>query len=178
MLKKERGSVDSVAAEWFSDNSGFVTVANFSGGDVLKKLSVFVLALLLLCAGNVFAGGENFITAEDFKVILDGNKPAVIADIQKPKDFQKAHFYDAIETDAYPVKKDAEKEQLGKIVEMYQKTGNQVIIVGPRGGSGSKRAYQYLLEQGIPADKLFILKGGMRKWPYEELLIDTAGGCA
>jgi rhodanese-related sulfurtransferase len=164
--------------EWFCGSVLVGPVVNFFlKEEILKKLSLFVV-VLLLCATNVLAGDENFITADDFKAMLDKNTPVVIADIQKAKNFQKQHFFDAVETDAYPVKKDAEKEQLGKIVELFQKTGNPVVIVGPRGGSGAKRAYRYLLDQGVPADKLFILKGGVREWPYEELLIDTAGGCA
>jgi rhodanese-related sulfurtransferase len=145
---------------------------------MVKKFLLLIPAICMLCAFSAAAADMSFLTADEFKTMLDKNSPMVIADIQKPRDFQKKHFYDAIETDAYPVKKDADKKQLGQILEMYEKTGNPVIIVGPRGGSGSKRAYKYLLKGGVPADKLFILKGGMREWPYEELLIDTAGGCA
>ena len=145
---------------------------------MFKKALVMVPAFWLLCTVVAVAADINYMAVDDFKSMLDGQKPVVIADIQKPKDFQKHHFYTAIETDAYPVKKDASKQLLDKVVDMYEKTGNPIVIVGPRGSSASKRAYKYLLEQDVPAQKVFILKGGLRAWPYKELLIDLSGGCA
>ena len=61
---------------------------------------------------------------------------------------------------------------------MFEKTGSPIVIVGPRGTSGARRACEYLLEQGIPQEKIFLLDGGIRDWPYKEMLMDIAGGCA
>lgn len=135
-------------------------------------------AFCLFSSTWAFAANINYIEADDFKAIIDDNTPVIIADIQKPKDFQKHQFYGSIETDAYPVKTETQQQLLDTIVEMFEKTGNQIVIVGPRGTSAAKRAFNYLLDEAIPADKLFILKGGIKQWPYKELLIDVAGGCA
>lgn len=145
---------------------------------MVKKLLMLIPAFCLLSAAGVFAADINYISADDFKAIIENNKPVIIADIQKPKDFQKHQFYGSIETSAYPVKTETQQQLLDNIVEMYEKTGNQIVIVGPRGTSAAKRAFQYLLDQAVPAEKLFILKGGIKQWPYMDLLIDVAGGCA
>jgi hypothetical protein len=43
-----------------------------------------------------------------------------------------------------------------------------VVVVCPRGKGGAKRAYDYLGKQGVPEAKLYILTGGMAKWPHPE----------
>jgi len=143
----------------------------------LEILGVVCL-LWLACSVSVAAAGLNFISAAEFKEMLDTNQPIVIADIQKSNNFRKHHFYAAVETDAYPVKTDSQRKQLEKIIAMFEKTGNPIVIVGPRGTSGAKRACEYLLDQDIPQEKIFILEGGIKAWPYKEMLIDIAGGCA
>ncbi len=145
---------------------------------MVKKLLILMSALFLLSAAWATAAEINYIPADDFKAIIENNTPVIIADIQKPKDFQKHQFYGSIETSAYPVKTETQQQLLDKVVEMFEKTGNQVVIVGPRGTSAAKRAFKYLLDEAIPAEKLLILKGGIKEWPYKELLIDVAGGCA
>lgn len=40
-------------------------------------------------------------------------------------------------------------------------------------GGGAKRSYDYLKENGVPEVKLYILKGGVEKWPYKEMLEKT-----
>jgi len=145
---------------------------------MLKKTLLLVSVFWMLFTVAAIAAEIQYMPADDLKTMLDDKKPVVIADIQKPKEFQKHHFYSAIETSAYPVKSDAEKQLLDKVVSMYEKTDNPIVIVGPRGSSASRRAYAYLLDQDVPEDKIFILKGGIKEWPYKELLIDIAGGCA
>jgi len=139
----------------------------------------FVLVVLLLSfAATAGAAELNYMDAARFKGLCSSKAPMVLADIQKPHDFRKHHFFAAIETDAYPVKTGTDKAKLEVILQMFQKTGNDVIVIGPRGGPASKRAANYLIEQGIPAEKIFVLEGGIKKWPDQEMLLDVAGGCA
>ena len=147
---------------------------------VKKCLEKFVLVVMfwLLCTVSATAGNLNTISSTDFKEMLDDQKPVIIADIQKKNNFRKHHFYAAVETNAYPVKTSSERNKLEIIVEMFEKTGNPIVIVGPRGTSGAKRACKYLMEQGISQEEIFLLEGGIKEWPYKELLMDIAGGCA
>ncbi len=145
---------------------------------MLNKAFFMVPIFCLFYTVAALAADINYMAADELKTMFDNNKRLVIADIQKPNEFKKHHFYSAIETAAYPVKSNASQQRLDKVVNMYEKTGNPIIIVGPRGSSASKRAYQYLLDQDVDEDELFILKGGIKDWPYKEFLIDMAGGCA
>jgi rhodanese-related sulfurtransferase len=159
----------------------FSFLINSSEEKMVKKLLekfVFVAIFWLLCTVSASAGTLNIISSSDFKEMLDTQEPVIIADIQKTNNFRKHHFYAAIETNAYPVKTSSQRKKLETIVKMFEKTGDPIVIVGPRGTSGSKRACEYLQEEGVPQDKIFLLKGGIREWPYKELLMDIAGGCA
>lgn len=144
-----------------------------------RKGIKFVLVVLLLSFAVTAGATElNYMDAARFKGLCSSKAPMVLADIQKPHDFRKHHFFAAIETDAYPVKTGGDQAKLDVIRQMFQKTGNDVIVIGPRGGPASKRAANYLIRQGIPAEKVFILEGGIKKWPDQEMLLDVAGGCA
>ena len=147
---------------------------------VKEWLEKFVLVAMfcLLCTVSATAANINSISSRDFKEMMDNRKPVIIADIQKMNDFRKHHFYAAIETNAYPVKSSFDKDKLETVIEMFEKTGNPIVVVGPRGTSASIRACEYLLERGIPQEKIFFLDGGIRDWPNPEMLMDIAGGCA
>ena len=45
-----------------------------------------------------------------------------------------------------------------------------VIIVCPRGKSGAKNSYEYLVTQGVSEDRMQILEDGMTEWPFKEYL--------
>lgn len=145
-----------------------------------REIVKLIMVVLLLCVAATTTGAADltYVDAAEFKGWLNNKKPMIIADIQKPNSFQKHHFYGAIETDASPVKTGKGKGRLDVIVRMFQKTGNDVVIIGSRGGASSRRAANYLMEQGVPADKVFILDGGIKNWPDQEMLLDVAGGCA
>ena len=145
---------------------------------MIQRFLILIPAFCLFCVAAAFAAENNYIEADAFKTMIENNAPVIIADIQKPKNFQKHQFFGSIETGAYPVKTETQQQLLDQIIEMYEKTGNQIVIVGPRGTSAAKRALQYLEDEAVPVEKIFILKGGIKKWPYTELLIDVAGGCA
>jgi len=85
----------------------------------------------------------------------------ILIDIQPAADFEKHHLPGAIETNAYPVKSDEEKKRLDKSLDTIKKSEELVVIICPRGGSGAINSYNYYLSQGIPENRLTILKGGM-----------------
>lgn len=136
----------------------------------MKKLAA--LTLSLLCLFNVAAVFEsfNYLEADTFKQWIDTGKPSIIVDIQVKDEFNAHHFPGSIETNAFPVKTDAQRAQINPAVEEYKKTGHDVVVVCPRGGGGAKRCYSYLKSQGVPDEKLTILKGGMTKWPHRDML--------
>ena len=73
----------------------------------------------------------------------------------------------AIETNAYPVETDEQRQSLAKVLPKIQASTEDVVIICPRGGGGAKRAYEYYKTQGVDDKRLLILENGMDKWPYE-----------
>ena len=138
----------------------------------MKKL--WIVSLTLVCLLNVAAIFEkfNYLEPDQFKQWLESNKAVVIVDIQDKTAFAAHHFPGSIETNAFPVKTDAEKKQLDPAVAAYEASGNEVVVICPRGGGGAKRCYPYLKSQGIPEEKLTILKNGIDKWPYRDMLVN------
>lgn len=137
----------------------------------MKKFIIIPMALVFLLNVAAIFQSFNYLEADQFKAWIDSDKPVIIADIQVKDEFAAHHFAGSSETNAFPVKTDAEKKQIDSVVEAFKKTGHDVVVVCPRGGGGAKRCYSYLKSQGIPEEKLTILKGGVAKWPYREMLV-------
>jgi rhodanese-related sulfurtransferase len=136
----------------------------------MKRIMVLVL-LLLVSASTVVAGGYNYVEPDQFRQWLEKGKDMTIVDIQVPAEFQKHHFKGSVETGAYPVKSQDDKQKLDAIVPRLSAGQNDVIVVCPRGGGGAKNTHDYLKDKGIDEKRIFILKEGMQGWPYKELTV-------
>ena len=109
----------------------------------MKKFCI--IALSLICLLNVAAIFEkfNYLEPEQFKQWLESDKPMIIVDIQDRDAFAAHHFSGSIETNAFPVKTDAEKQQIDPAVAAYKASGNDVVVICPRGGGGATTCYRY-----------------------------------
>ncbi|RII30445.1 MAG: hypothetical protein CXR30_05530 [Geobacter sp.] len=135
------------------------------------KRIILLVTLLLGSVVTAMAGNYNYVEADQFKQWLEKGKDMAIVDIQVPEDFQKHHFKGALETNAFPVKTQEERQKLDKVLPLLTKSQNDVVVVCPRGGNGAKNAYDYLKKKGIDEKRLFILEDGMQDWPYKELTV-------
>lgn len=135
----------------------------------MPRQLVILLALTVFSTGTALAAG--YIEPQELKQMIEQKKPMVLIDIQPAADFEKQHLPGAIETNAYPAKKDEEKKRLDKTVAEIKKSDAPVIIICPRGGSGATNSHSYLQSQGIPENRLIILKGGNDKWPFPEMFV-------
>lgn len=137
----------------------------------MKKGVLFGLLLSLLVCTIAAAGGYSYVKVDDFKSWLQEGKKMAIIDIQPAADFQKEHFRGAVETNAYPVKTDAERLRLDKTLPGLIASTGPVVVVCPRGGGGAKATYDYLKSRGIDEKRLLILEGGMQGWPHKGLTV-------
>jgi len=135
-----------------------------------KGLALFAFLVAGLFSLAAMAGDYNYVKADAFKQWLESGKSMVMVDIQAKNEFPLHHFKGSIETNAYPLDTEEQRKQLDPGVSAAKKSGNDVVVICPRGGGGAKKAYDYLKAQGIAEEKLFILEGGVEKWPYKELL--------
>lgn len=127
--------------------------------------SILLLAILLI--PGVVSGEEgryNYISAADLEARLTAELPTNLVDIQVEEEFSRHHIKGATPTYAYPVKNDEDRAKLDVAIERVKANSDPVVIVCPRGAGGAKRTYDYLLLQGIAAERLLILEKGQEGW--------------
>jgi rhodanese-related sulfurtransferase len=137
---------------------------------VMKKNLVAALAIFLLTAAGSWAAsadGYNYISPTDLQKRLQAKSPMILLDICPVEQFAKGHIPGAIETNAYPVDTDEQRERLAKVLPQIQASKDDVIILCPRGGGGAKKTFDFYKSKGIDEKRLLILEKGMDAWPYE-----------
>lgn len=136
----------------------------------VRRVIIALLATLLISGASFAAAGEyTFISAAEMQSRLSSGEPVTIIDIQIEEEFAHKHIKGALPTYAYPVKGDADRAKLDPSIVKLKANSDSVVIVCPRGGGGAKRTFDYLVQQGISAERLLILEKGQSGWPYEEL---------
>lgn len=136
----------------------------------MRKITIFIFISLLLAASTAMAKPYQYLSPADTKIKLAEKQPLLLVDIQVEQEFNQHHLPGALATYAYPVKSDADRGKLAALLPRLNESSAPVVVVCPRGGGGAKRAYDFLQEQGIVAERLFILEKGQQGWPYPELL--------
>jgi len=138
----------------------------------VKKLllGLMVTSLIFVGCGKVEQKAQyNYINAEDTaKLIRKDSSKLVLVDIQEKEDFAEEHLKGAVETYAYPVKTDKERERLNVLVPII-KNDQKVIIICPRGGGGADRAYDFFIKKGINKENLYTLIDGQYGWPRNKI---------
>jgi rhodanese-related sulfurtransferase len=135
----------------------------------MKKLILTLLLVTGLCV-PAYAGGYNYVSAEQVKDWMSSSTPLSIVDIQVKEEFDAHHLKGSIATYSYPVKSDADKARLNSTVDALKEKKTRIVVVCPRGKGGAKRCYDYLASRGIAEDRLLILEKGIAGWPYKELV--------
>jgi len=132
----------------------------------LSRFGFFLLLAILLIPSITLASSEkyNYISAADLEKRLNANLPTNIVDIQVEEEFDQHHIKGAAPTYAYPVKSDTDRTKLDTTIEQIKGNNDPVVVVCPRGAGGAKRTYDYLLENGISAERLLILEKGQGGW--------------
>jgi len=132
----------------------------------MPRSRFFLLLVILLISSFSWAGDGkyNYISASDLEARLTTNQPTNIIDIQVEEEFAQHHIKGAIPTYAYPVKSDADRAKIEASVEQLKTNDDPVVVVCPRGAGGATRTYDYLLQQGISAERLVILEKGQGGW--------------
>lgn len=135
---------------------------------MLRKL-IFVLMVTLLASTGAWAdqGDYKYISASDLQERLQKKSPMILVDICVVEQFAKGHIAGSIETNAYPVETEDQRQGLAKALPQILASQDDVIIVCPRGGGGAKKTFDFYKSQGVDPKRLLILEKGMDKWPYE-----------
>ena len=137
----------------------------------MQKAILILLTLMMTAAlGATWATSADayeYITAEDLNARLGKGSPMILVDICSVEQFAKGHIKGSLETNAYPVKTEAEKARLAEHLPTLKASTDDVIIVCPRGGGGAKKTVDFYKANGIEANRILILEKGMDKWPFQ-----------
>jgi len=136
---------------------------------MVKKI-VLITVILLITMGlqlEASAGDYNFIAAQDLHKRITAESSMIIIDILPAEQYAKGHIKGAIETNAYPVKTEAEKARLAEHLPKIMESTDDVVIICPRGSGGAKRTFDFYKDNGVEEKRLLILEKGMNAWPYE-----------
>ena len=136
-----------------------------------QKAIIITIGMLFMISTPGLALAFNMMTADELKVRLETKQPTILLDIQKKNAYKEHHFYGSVRTYAYPAKTDTDLQSVVQGVRMYKQSSDDVVIIGPRGGKASQRTVDFLVTRSIPEEKIFILQGGIRKWPHKEMLL-------
>jgi rhodanese-related sulfurtransferase len=141
------------------------------GGMIMVKKAIGVISMLLFVTGWGWAAspdGYNYIAPDALQKRITGGSPMILIDICPVDQFAAGHIKGSIETNAYPVKTDAEKARLANYLPKIKAASEDVIIVCPGGGSGARNTFDFYKSNGVEEKRLLILEKGMGKWPYEK----------
>jgi len=130
-----------------------------------KVLLAMIVAVFAF--SPALAQDYNHMSPEDAKSRLEKKDSIKIVDIQVEDEYAKGHLPGAVKTCAYPVKSDEDRAKLDEFAASVAGTKDDLLIVCPRGKGGAERTFDYLVEKGIERDRLYILEGGQKEWPYE-----------
>jgi rhodanese-related sulfurtransferase len=161
-----------------STNNQILTTTGTRGiKKILNRISLVLILLSLLSAGLAAADGYQYMEAGELKFRLDTGEPTILVDIQDKNSYQEHHLYSATPTYAYPARSEEDLGKLDKVVEDCRQNPGDIVILGLRGGRASQRTHDYLVSRGIPAGRIHILQGGLKEWPFQDMVFNTKGGC-
>ncbi|OEF95926.1 rhodanese-like domain-containing protein [Desulfuribacillus alkaliarsenatis] len=112
-----------------------------------------------------------YVSPEQVKSDIENDTDILLIDIQPENDFRKHHIQGSIATYAFPVTSNDDKQKLARILPDVLTSEAPVYVLCPRGRSGAENTLNFLAEQGVDPNRMFIIEGGQAGWPYEELVV-------
>ncbi|WP_242831267.1 rhodanese-like domain-containing protein [Desulfitobacterium dehalogenans] len=106
-------------------------------------------------------------TADETKAMLDTKESVIILDSRPDDMYTKGHIPGAYHVPSYPVDTQELEKVLKDAVPNLQ-GDDPIVIVCKTGNKGAKRAISVLQDEGIAAERLFILEGGGEGWKFPE----------
>lgn len=132
----------------------------------MKRNLILVLAIIVFASNGAWAEEYRYISAPALQERLQNKSPMILVDICVVEQFAKGHLPGSMETNAYPVETEEQRQSLAKALPRIQASTDDVIILCPRGGGGANKTFDFYKSQGVDEKRLLILEKGMDKWPY------------
>ena len=108
-----------------------------------------------------------YMTADELVEKLEAGDPVVVLDIRTDDMYDAGHIPGAYHVPCFPVDT-AEEEDMLREAAPNLDGDDPVVVVCKSGNKGAKRTISVLQEEGVAADRLFILEGGGDAWDVAE----------
>ena len=99
-------------------------------------MSIVVFAGMVMAADDPF----NYITPDETRSKIESGEAVTLLDIQIEDEYARHHIRGSLATYAYPVKSDAQKAKLDRVIPNLSTNTDPIVIICPRGGGGAKQA--------------------------------------
>jgi rhodanese-related sulfurtransferase len=148
-----------------------------------KKISVVGTNVLIMCVIGIFFAwnaynsplddsGFQSVSPDTFREwYMEGN--VLVVDVQTYSGYAKMHFPGSIPTYAYPLITSSRKERAESLFPALRNSKKPVVLVCPGGVTGAPDNRIHLISRGIPEQKLYILEGGARGYPWKEMMVSS-----
>ena len=142
---------------------------------ILQLILLVVLISIVVFSGKVTAADDpfNYITPDETRSKIESGEAVTLLDIQAEDGYAQHHIRGSVATYAYPVKSDAQKARLDRVIPDLSANTDPIVIICPRGGGGAKRTFEYLVSRGIESKRMFILEKGQSGWPYPQFIANN-----
>lgn len=104
-----------------------------------------------------------YMTADELVEKLEAGDPVIVLDTRTDDMYDAGHIPGAYHVPCFPVDT-AEAEDMLREAAPNLEGDDPIAVVCKTGNKGAKRAISVLQEEGIAADRLFILEGGGEGW--------------
>lgn len=104
-----------------------------------------------------------YMTADELVEKLEAGDPVIVLDTRTDDMYDAGHIPGAYHVPCFPVDT-AEAEDMLREAAPNLEGDDPIVVVCKTGNKGAKRAISVLQEEGIAADRLFILEGGGEGW--------------
>jgi len=117
-----------------------------------------------------------YMEASELYARLVGGEDVLIVDLQ-PEEYyaSSGHISGALSTEAYPADSEALLAKLDAAMGQMEEAST-VVLVDMAGKAGAHNAFDYYAQAGADPEKLYILEGGMIRWPYREYRVFALAG--
>lgn len=104
-----------------------------------------------------------YMTADELVEKLEAGDPVIVLDTRTDDMYDAGHIPGAYHVPCFPVDTTEAEDMLREAAPNLE-GDDPIVVVCKTGNKGAKRAISVLQEEGIAADRLFILEGGGEGW--------------
>lgn len=117
-----------------------------------------------------------YVTPEEMKAKIEAGEDMILLSVQTRSSYKTdGHLAGSIETKAYPANTADLRKRLAKETDALTESTAPIYVMCMEGKAGAENAISYYVnEQKMDQTRFYIIEGGIKGWPYPEMLEDRS----